>query len=216
VQIDRFSVRDFRKLAAGVAVEGLEPGITVLVGDNEEGKSTLLKALQSAFFDRYKLTGKAVEDMMPFGAKGMRPTVEVGFGLGEIRYRLVKSFAQNPEVTLEGGGQRWQADPAEERLRELLGFRSPGRGPAGEEHRGLAGLLWVEQGRAFQALDMNADTQAALREAIEGEVGQVLGGERGRKLLAAAEKRAGEFFTPTCKRKKSLEEPKERLQTLEG
>ncbi len=216
MQIDGFSVRDFRKLAGGVAVEGLEAGITVIVGDNEEGKSTLLKALQSAFFDRYKLGGKAVDDMMPFGAKGVRPTVEVGFGLGETRYRLVKSFARNSAVMLEGGGQKWQADAAEERLREVLGFQPPGAGAAKEKHRGLAGLLWVEQGRAFQALDMNADTQAALRDAIEGEVGQVLGGERGKRLLAAAEKRASAFFTPTGLPRKSLKEPNDRLQALKG
>ena len=215
MRIDRFAVRDFRKLAGGVAVGGLEPGITVIVGDNEEGKSTLLKALQSAFFDRHNLTGQGVEQMMPFGAKGVRPWIEVGFQVGGNGYRLEKAFGRNPAASLEGGDGRWEGEVAEDRLRELLGFSRPGRGAASEEHRGLAGLLWVEQGRAFQPLGMNRDSQAVLREAIEGEVGQVLGGERGRRLLDRVEKRAGDYYTRTGREREALTGPRNRAGELE-
>ena len=215
MRIERFAVRDFRKLAGGVAVEGLEPGITVIVGDNEEGKSTLLKALQSAFFDRHNLTGQGVEQMMPFGARGVRPWIEVEFELAGTHYRLEKAFGRGPAALLEGGGERSEGEAAEDRLRDLLGFSRPGRGAAGEEHRGLAGLLWVEQGRAFQPLGMNRDTQTVLREAIEGEVGQVLGGERGRRLLDLVESRAGEYFTRTGRERDKLADPRKRVQALE-
>ena len=216
MRIDRFAVRDFRKLAGGAAVEGLEPGITVIVGDNEEGKSTLLKALQSAFFDRHNLTGQGVEQMMPFGAKGMRPLIEVEFELAGTGYRLEKAFGRNPAALLESGsGGPWAGEAAEDRLRELLGFSRPGRGAANEEHRGLAGLLWVEQGRAFQPLGMNRDSQAVLREAIEGEVGQVLGGERGRLLLDRVETRAGGYYTRTGREREALTGPRKRVEEFE-
>ncbi len=215
MRIDRFAVRGFRKLAEGVAVEGLEAGITVIVGDNEEGKSTLLKALQSAFFDRHNLTGQGVEQMMPFGARGMRPRIEVDFELAQTGYRLEKAFGRNPEALLEGGGSRWAGEAAEGRLLDLLGFSRPGRGAAGEAHRGLAGLLWVEQGRAFQPLGMNADSQTVLREAIEGEVGQVLGGERGRRLLDLVEKRASDYYTRTGRERDALKGPRERARAIE-
>ncbi len=215
MRIDRFAVRDFRKLAGGVAVEGLEPGITVIVGDNEEGKSTLLKALQSAFFDRHNLTGKAVDQMRPFGVHGAQPGIEVDFELAGTGYRLEKTFRPSPTALLEGGGERWQGDAAEEELRNLLGFSPPGKGAAKDEHRGLAGLLWVEQGRAFEPLDMNRDTQTVLREAIESEVGQVLGGERGRRLLDEVEKRASHYFTPKGSEKETLRGPRKRVQALE-
>ena len=214
MRIDRFAVRGFRKLAGGAAVEGLEPGITVIAGDNEEGKSTLLKALQSAFFDRHNLTGKSVEDMMPFGTKGLRPRVEVGFELAGTGYRLEKTFGRHPSALLEGGSKRWEGLAAEDRLRDLLGFSRPGRGAAGEEHRGLAGLLWVEQGRAFQPLGMSRDSQAVLREAIESEVGQVLGGERGRRLLDRVAKRTGEYFTGTGRERAALTGPREHAAAL--
>ncbi len=215
MRIDRFAVHNFRKLAGGVAVEGLEPGITVIVGDNEEGKSTLLKALQSAFFDRHNLTGKAVDQMRPFGVHGAQPGVEVNFELAGTGYRLEKTFRPSPTALLEGGGERWQGDAAEEELRNLLGFSPPGKGAAKDEHRGLAGLLWVDQGRAFQPLGMNRDSQALLREAIEGEVGQVLGGERGRRLLDLVEARAGDYYTRTGRERDALSGPRRDVESLE-
>lgn len=215
MRIDRFAVRDFRKLVGDVEIAGLAPGITVISGENEEGKSTLLKALQAAFFDRHGLTGKAIDEIVPFGTEGSCPCVEVEFELDGTSYRLEKAFARNPAVALEGGAERWQGDAAEDRLRELLGFSRPGRGGASEEHRGLAGLLWVEQGRAFAPLGINRDSQAVLREAIEGEVGQVLGGDRGRRLLEAVEKRWGEYFTPRGREREALSGPRKLVEELE-
>ena len=215
MQIDSFTVRDFRKLTEGLEVNNLQPGITVIVGDNEEGKSTLLKALQSGFFDRHNLTGKGLQQMMPFGAQGVNPRVEVGFQLAGTSYRLSKVFGKNNSAAqLKGGHDRWEGEAAEDRLRDLLGFSRPGRGPASEEHRGLAGLLWVEQGRAFQPLGMNQDSQAILREAIEGEVGQVLGGERGRRLLDQVERRTGNYFTSTGRQREKLSGPRNRVEAL--
>ncbi len=216
MQIDSFTVRDFRKLTEGVAVNNLQPGITVIVGDNEEGKSTLLKALQSGFFDRHNLTGKSLEQMKPFGAQGVSPTVEVAFQFAGTNYRLKKIFGKkNSSAQLKSGHDRWEGEAAEDRLRDLFGFSRPGRGPANEEHRGLAGLLWVEQGRAFQPLGINQDSQIILREAIEGEVGQVLGGERGRRLLDQVERRTREYFTNTGREREKLSGPRQRVKILE-
>ena len=106
MRIDRFAIRDFRKLGGGVAIEGIEAGITVIVGDNEEGKSTLLKALQSALVDRHNLMSKAVDDMLPFGARGVSPSVEVDFELAGTAYQLQKTFGRNPAVSLRGGSGR--------------------------------------------------------------------------------------------------------------
>ncbi|MGH8568217.1 MAG: AAA family ATPase, partial [Gammaproteobacteria bacterium] len=43
--IRRIAVRNFRKLVTPVVIEELGDGVTVIAGDNEEGKSTLLDAI---------------------------------------------------------------------------------------------------------------------------------------------------------------------------
>ena len=58
MQIQRIAVENFRKLRDPVEIGGLQPGLNVIVGDNEEGKSTLLKAVQAAFFDKHSITGQ--------------------------------------------------------------------------------------------------------------------------------------------------------------
>ena len=201
--ICRFAVRNFRKLLHGVEINELEPGLTIIVGDKEEGKSTLLKALQSVFFDKYSLSDSITDDMLPFGSK-VQPQVEVDFKIDQTLYHLRKGFRHPKFALLESNGQRWQNGSAEDRLRDLLGFSSPGRGAAKEEHRGLSGLLWVKQGKAFEPWELNQDTRNALHEAIAGEVGQVTGGERGRKLLAAVQKNYDEYYMKKAGREKDV------------
>ena len=153
--------------------------------------------------------------MMPFGSS-VRPEVEIDFDLGGEVYSLKKEFGQAPAALLKCGGRTWQNDSVEEALRNLFGFTPPGKGAAKEEHRGLAGLLWVEQGRTFAPLELNTDSRTALQEAIEGEVGQVLGGERGRRLLAAVKERVGTYYTRTGRERDALKAERARAEGLEG
>lgn len=164
---------------------------------------TLLKALQSSFFDKYSLSDSITDDMLPFGSK-VQPQVEVDFKIDQTLYHLRKRFRHPKFALLESNGQRWQNGSAEDRLRDLLGFSAPGRGAAKEEHRGLSGLLWVKQGKAFEPWELNQDTRNALHEAIAGEVGQVTGGDRGRKLLAAVQKNYDEYYMKKAGREKDV------------
>ena len=56
MRLRRIEVRDFRKLRHTV-VDDLGPGLNVLVGDNEAGKSTVLAALRAVFFERHRVGG---------------------------------------------------------------------------------------------------------------------------------------------------------------
>ncbi|MCE7030505.1 AAA family ATPase [Jiella avicenniae] len=179
-------------------LENFDPGLNVVVGDNEAGKSTLLKALRAAFFQKYRGRGEAVEAFLPYGGDGRRPTVAVSFSHGGADYRLTKSFLTRPAAELEGP---WQTpvsgDAVEEKLAELLGFTHPGRGDSKlSEHQGAFGLLWVEQGRSNTGLDIGAGRDA-VTASLEGEVGTILGGERGRSLILAAKALNDRHFTAT-------------------
>ncbi|ORE97365.1 AAA family ATPase, partial [Aurantimonas sp. 22II-16-19i] len=179
-------------------LEGFDPGLNVVVGDNEAGKSTLLRALRAAFFQKYRGRGEAVEAFLPYGGEGRRPTVSVGFSHAGADYRLTKSFLTRAAAELEGP---WASpiagDAVEEKLAELLGFTHPGRGDSKlSEHQGAFGLLWVEQGRSNTGLDIGAGRDA-VTASLEGEVGTILGGERGRSLIAAAKGLNDRHFTAT-------------------
>ena len=87
MRLRRIEITNFRKLAGPVVIDGLGDGLTVLAGDNEEGKSTILAALQTVLFDRHGLTGQAAQDMLPFGS-AVRPEINLEFELGGARFRL--------------------------------------------------------------------------------------------------------------------------------
>jgi DNA repair exonuclease SbcCD ATPase subunit len=193
VRLRRVEVRAFRKIGY-LVVDGLSDGLNVVVGDNEAGKSTLLAAMRAALFERHRVRGEAAEAMLPYG-QSVRPEVALDFELGGKPWRLRKAFCQRPEAELVGpGGERLTGDAVEERLAELFGFTPPGKGRSKpEEHQGVHGLLWVEQGASHRALGVGAGREA-VAAALEAEVGQVVGGERGRALLAAAEERRDAFW----------------------
>lgn len=193
MQIQRLEVRSFRKLKH-VVVDGLGPGLNVVVGDNEAGKSTLLAALRAVMFERHRVGGRALQAMLPHGYE-VRPEVALDFSLNGGTWRLRKAFNQRPEAELTlPSGERVTGDAVEERLGALFGFQAPGqRGSKPDEHQGVYGLLWVDQGLAHGPLSAGAG-QNSLSAALESEVGQVVGGERGRQLLALAAARRDAFW----------------------
>lgn len=193
MQIRRLEVRSFRKLKH-VVVDGLGPGLNVVVGDNEAGKSTLLAALRAVMFERHRVGGRALQAMLPHGHE-VRPEVVLDFSLKGGTWRLRKAFNQRPEAELTlPSGQVVSGDAVEEQLGALFGFQAPGsRGSRPEEHQGIYGLLWVDQGLAHGPLNAGAG-QNSLAAALETEVGHVVGGERGRQLLALAAGRRETFW----------------------
>jgi len=192
MRLRRVEITDFKKIGK-LVIGDLDDGLNVVVGDNEAGKSTLLEALRAVLFERHRIGGEAAAAMLPYG-QAVRPEIALDFELGGETWRLRKAFCQRQEAELTGAGERHTGDAVEERLAELLGFTPPGRGASRpREHQGVYGLLWVEQGAAHRELGVGAG-HGTLASALEAEVGQVLGGERGRALLAAAEARRNSFW----------------------
>jgi DNA repair exonuclease SbcCD ATPase subunit len=196
VRIRRIEISAFRCFRDTVVIDGIDDGITLLVGDNEEGKSTVLTAVQTVLFEKHSVGGTAAAAMLPYASK-VRPEIVLYFEHDGTEYRLSKAFCQRPAAELEANtGARWSGDAAEDALRAMLEFTPPGRGGAKLEHRGLQALFWVEQGEAFRKLHINESAQTSLAGALEAEIGTVTGGERGRTLIKRVESRVNEIFTP--------------------
>lgn len=103
----------------------LEPGLNLVVGPNEAGKSTIVEALGAALFTDPTSKARAAKRLERWGTGGAT-RLELEFEQGEMRYRLVKDFgAATVELSDAAGGEvvadRHQVDA---RVRELVGFRT--------------------------------------------------------------------------------------------
>jgi chromosome segregation ATPase len=213
---------DFRCFAnTTVEVKGIGDGITLIAGDNEEGKSTVLSALQTVLFEKHTVGGEAAREMLPYGAK-VQPRIALDFEVGGVQCQLEKAFCQRQEATLTtSDGGRYSGDAAEDKLRQLLEFTPSARGAAKPENRGLQALFWVEQGAAFEKLPITDSVHARLATALEAEVGAVTGGERGRALIKKIEARMANLLTasnrkPTGAYREAKQHEVEARETLDN
>ena len=126
------------------------PGLTLIGGPNETGKSTLVEALHRCLFLRATATGTPVEALQSRLHLG-QPQVELAFTARGEAWTLVKRFSGSSGKVLlrSGSGPQWQGPEAEEQLANLLGVNeSLGSRQAGSLLRGRWAHLWVMQGRS--------------------------------------------------------------------
>ncbi len=194
MRLDELVVEGFRKLAGRHVVSPAPTGITVVSGDNEEGKSTLLAALKAAFFMKHNTTGSDREAIQPLGLEAT-PTVAVAFTVGGRGWRLEKRFRRGG-VRLEGPDGVLEGDAAELELARLLAFDWPGRGAAKTEQMGLAGLFWVDQGTTFDAEQRPSPTALrGLEPALAEQVAALGRGERAPRLMLEIRRKRDEYWT---------------------
>lgn len=216
--IRRVEVRNFRKLVEPVMIEDLSDGLTIVVGDNEEGKSTMLQAIRSCFFDKHSMTGERAQSFQPYNSS-VQPEIRVDFELNGKRYKLFKAFCHKPQAELITPAGRLANAAAEEELGRLLRFTPPQRATraaSDHEHEGIFGMFWVEQGKSFDSLNPTADGRSSIHQALQCEVGDVLGGKRGQKLLTEVSKRRNELLTATGRPKGEYAKATEALLKTQG
>src|SRR5690606_34510541 len=144
MRLSRLRLDQFRQFRRPFELR-FAPGLNLIHGPNESGKSTLARAIRAAFFERHR--SNSVDDLCPWGESSAAPSVALDFVWQDREWRLSKSFLKKKRCDLQVGSQHFEGEEAEDRLAALLGFQFPGRGASKEEHWGIPGLLWVEQGR---------------------------------------------------------------------
>lgn len=119
--IRRLTLRDFRRFA-DYKVE-FAPGLNLIVGNNEEGKSTLREALALALYESPKTTNKRVLEQRRWGASEQF-ALGLAFTVDDQEYLLSKDF-QNKTAVLEGPeGALHDVRQIDSRLKDLLGLSS--------------------------------------------------------------------------------------------
>ena len=187
-------VEQFLQFRSVAAVRDLDTQLNIIAGNNEAGKSTLLQAVRAALFDRY--TSSVGERFRPYGAT-VSPQVRLVFTVNDVEYRLTKVFSRrrDGQVILEASnGRSWEGPAAEDHLAQLLGFAYAGRGASRPELQGLAGLLWVEQAKAYESVTLTDQSRQRMHSVFENEMREMLGGEQGESLHRRITQLRSEYF----------------------
>lgn len=196
MKLRRLQLENLRQFRQPFVLDDLQPGLNLIHGPNESGKSTLVRAIRAAFFERYRTS--SVEDLRPWGDSAAAPTITLDFEANKQSWHLVKSFLQRKRCDLTVNNTSFSEDEAEEKLAELLGFQFSAKGGSKPEHWGVPGLLWVEQGSGQdiqQAVEHAGDHLKSALNALVGEVASSGGDELTEQVRA----RWSELFTPTGK-----------------
>ena len=180
----------FRKFDHPVRVEGFAPGLNLLAGPNETGKSTILAALHAVLFERHRAAGEHIRALQTHGHQ-TGPFVALEFELDGRRHRIEKRFLRAAQARLHlADGRRLEGDAAEEEMQRLLGFVAPGNRGITAEQQGVWSLLMVPQGGAFAQPEIADGTRRSLEGALGAELGAVLGsGEAGAVARAVEQAR---------------------------
>ncbi|MCA0239856.1 MAG: AAA family ATPase [Proteobacteria bacterium] len=206
MRLTRLRVAELRAFRQPFELAALQPGLNIVAGRNEAGKSSLVRAIRAAFLERHRST--AVEDLRPYGDAAAAPSVELDFDIGGTAYALRKSFLGRKRCELRiAGSRRLEGQAAEDHLAELLGFGFAPKGANRDEFLGLPGLLWVEQGSAGElaaAVGHAApQLQRSLQQSVDDSIAALSAGD-GDELIEQVRNLRADWLTATGKPRGTL------------
>lgn len=192
MQLQQIRVEQFQCYRAPFVVDGLTPGLNILSGPNEAGKSTLARAIRTIFLERY--SAGTLSHLQPQDDSAASPSVELEFLWQGRPWRLSKQFLKKKRCLLSDGHQQWDGEEAEQRLAEMMGFGYSKKGLSKPEHWGVPGLLWVEQGSGQEWREPVAHAADYLQQALGDMVG-ASDQREGDGLLRRAEAELAQYLT---------------------
>lgn len=199
MKITGVSVEGVGKFGAPTRVEGFGDGVNILAAGNEAGKSTLFRAFRACLFKRHGATDKEVK-MLATDGLSLPVSVTLEFEHDGAAYALSKSFLKSADAVLRRDGQTLaKGREADDKTLEILGLRAGAKRNVDE---GAFGLLWVGQRDSFEVKPPTGDAGDLLSNAVQNEVGELVGGDRARTVLAALSDELGKQLTSTGRPKK--------------
>lgn len=196
MKLTRLAVNQFKQFRQPLVLDQLSDGINLFVGPNESGKSTLVRAIRAAFFERY--SSNSAEELRPWGDSSAAPEVEVEFEWQQQKWKLNKRFLNKKRCDLYIDHQYLNGVEAEDKLAEFMGFKYAGKGASKAEHWGIPGLLWVEQGSIQDIRPSVEHAGHHLKSALSGSLGDITT-SAGDELITKVENERAELLTKTGK-----------------
>lgn len=99
-----------------------ETGVLVISGDNEQGKSTIMKALSMLLYDKHTSKTAEIKALQRHGAD--EPiALELEATVGEVRFRIFKQFLRQPKAVLQfisPQARKYTGGDAHDQLQALL------------------------------------------------------------------------------------------------
>lgn len=194
MKLQRLRIEQLRQFRQPFEISSFEPGINLFTGPNESGKSTLVRAIRAAFFERYK--SGSLDDLQPWGDSSASPGIELDFDWEDARWQLTKNFVKQKRCDLKIAHQNFSGEDADEKLAELLGYQYSGRGASRAENWGIPGLLWIEQGSGQEIHDAVSNASDHLKLALGSSLGEVAS-SAGDSLTTQVEQERGLLLTGT-------------------
>ena len=220
LHLSRLRVEQLRQFRQGFELSDLQPGLNIFCGPNEAGKSSLVRAIRAAFFERHR--SSAVGDLLPWGDSSAAPSVELDFAFEGHQYRLAKSFGKRPRCDLRIDARSLEGAEAEDHLAQLFGYGFASRGASKTEHWGIPGLLWVEQGTGQELREAAQHAREHLHGALQSQAERLgqsaaaqVAASGGDALLSELRAQRGELLTATGKPRAELEQAAQRVQALQ-
>ncbi len=168
--INALRLREVGKFSTGYTLEGLSPGLNVLIGPNELGKSTLLRSLRVLFEYSHTSNHAAVRALRPYS--GGAPQIECEFHLANQHWLLRKQYlaSRSAELRSLSGGSLYRGGDVDRALSDLV-----------EEAAGSLATLksqWVVQGDGFRPPRAAAETVSTVQQLVAEEVSSATGGDQ--------------------------------------
>lgn len=212
--IRRLAIAHWRGL--DYTLDGLTPGLNLIAGPNEAGKSRLVQALRFALFESTKGKSEHKRALATWGVAPEKPRVVVEFMLADIDWQLEKVFlGTGCNTRLRGASETLDGEAAELRLAELLGV-NPGRSAELKpDDLGIWPLLWVDQGESRDQPAQTETSQSRIVDRLGREIGEAAAGAFGQRLFERAAAQYALYYSPSTHRPlKALSDPETQLAAV--
>lgn len=186
MKIRSLRLEHFRKFTDPVVLTGFTDGVNVLAESNEFGKSTLLAAIRGVLFERHVSKASTVKEMRHWSNE-TSPVIALEFELPSGLYKIEKRFWHKEpyaRLTVPGGAMHHD-EAAEEHLQRILNFTQAGSKGSRPENVGMWAALWVTQRESVNQPGFTESARQTIHGCLEQEVGALIGGTRGKNLLAS-------------------------------